>query len=189
MPLYRLAVNVIHPAVTGPAVNIWHLRTTDEIEESTADAAMGALKNFYDGLTGILAGGTVCRWLGEMTTVEAEPIVITPGTPWTSTTATTDFACPGATALLMKWRTPQGGASGKGRTFINPIGLSHVNTNGKPNPAALTTATNAGQGLVDWSTAGHGASFGIYSRKNSLLYDITGVSVLGKFAVLTSRRD
>lgn len=189
MAIYRLAVNIVHPAVTGPAVNIWHMRTDGDVETSTADAAMGALEDFYSALTGQMAGGSIFRWLGEMTTVGPDPVTVTPGTPWSVTTATSDFACPGPTAIMVKWGSASGGRNGKGRTFLSPVGLSHVNSNGRPATEALAAVASAAQGLLDWSMGDHGVSFGVYSRDDSLLRDFTSSSVLGKYAVLTSRRD
>lgn len=189
MGLYRFAVNLVHPSVQGPAVNIWHLRTPGEIEEAQADGCMTALHNFYDALTAVTAGGAVARWLGEMTTVEPDPVTVTPGTPWTSTNGTGAPALPGAISMLIKWTTATGGRNGKGRSFISPMAQSACNADGKPSSAALATVSGAATNLVSDSSVDNEWALGIYSREDSLHRDLTGSSVYGKFAVLRSRRD
>ncbi|MGZ7255952.1 hypothetical protein ACXWPU_09410, partial [Streptococcus pyogenes] len=60
---------------------------------------------------------------------------------------------------------------------------------GTPDGAFITAATTAANALVAASTGLNGSALGIYSQKESLLRDITGMRIRDRWSYLSSRRD
>lgn len=189
MGVYRFAVDLVHGSMFGPSVNIWHCRTDGDIETAQADGIMTALEAFYDGWAAQRATGSIVRWAGEMTSVGANPVVLTPGTAWESPATGNQSPLPGSIAICVNWVTPTGGRSGKGRTFCAPVNLETCGGDGKPTSTALTAVRDAATDLVDASSAANEWALGVYSRQDALLRDFSGASVMSRFAVMTSRRD
>lgn len=188
MAIYRIAIVLEDVSLYGPSVNVWHLRVDGNIDESTADSSMAALKAFYDAFGQDRSRTSTIRWNGEMTTVDANPEIVTPGTAWNSAASGNQDPLPSSSAALIKWSTDSGGRSGKGKTFLAPMNKEACNGDGRITAATVTRIRDAATQLVSSSEQQNEWAFGVYSRQDSLLRDFTGSSMTNRFSVMTSRR-
>lgn len=97
---------------------------------------------------------------------------------------------PASNCLLVQWRTPIGGRSGKGRTYLGGFTELHneeaVNSGiGRPTSALLTAVNNACEDLVEGLDA-DGFNLGVASYTDAVLRAVNGWRIANKWS--TQRR-
>jgi hypothetical protein len=92
-------------------------------------------------------------------------------------------------AVVISWRTTSASRSGRGRTFLGPMGIQSLQSDGTPAAGLISAVRTAAQTLVDAQGNVDGTSLGVLSVKQGLLRDFTGSTVHDKWAYLSSRRD
>lgn len=177
--------------VGGPGYNIWHREApTFPLDNAWETATVAALTRFYTALVPALVTGTTITIerdairldTREYVDLGAEVIVTVPGGE--------PNKAPLATAIVIGWRTASATRSGRGRTFVGPVGQRAVQSDGTPTATALTACNAAAEAILDpeFDPVGDG-SFGVYSRTTGQFRPFTGHRVRDTFAVLRSRRD
>lgn len=210
MALWRVPVNISYTATGGPAVNIWHVETDSAIEshENNLQDAVNEIQSFYNFLCQsgttpacIYPAGTVIT-LGEVINMEtdesAEPTFTSPSTSAGGTPA------PPVLQVCVSWKTSVRARRGMGRTFLGPLSVNCIQTDGTIVPGVITQVNAAAQALVDDSNGPFEWSIGVWGQQNKLpsgatpedrraaphvFRATTDFKVRDKFAVLRSRRD
>lgn len=201
MPLYRGTVEIDYADFGGTGTNSWHLRTQTGGIDTVAEAngLMEIVEDFYTACTGIFPDTAAFRFSGELQGVGPEEGETINVDPFTTVGGGAGDSLPPANCIVVGWRTNSGGRMGKGRTFLGPIHVFCLDTNGTPKEASLTIVRNAAADLVEASdTFGNGA-LGVWSKGRAAggglpaaapaFRDFTGYAVRNIFAVLRSRRD
>lgn len=189
MPTYRMNVQLNYPGEGGPGLNTWHFRTGSIDDVLSGPAAW--IRTFYEGVANLMPNTWSAAFDGSL--IE-DPY----GAP---TYATTDaFTVPGTSTIAsyvgmasqacVTWRTTSATRSGRGRTFVGPLGFAAIQgDDGTLSPAALTALRAAASALVESSDSFANGAIGVYSRTDGVLRDVVGSSVRDVVAVLRSRRD
>lgn len=192
MGLYRIIVNIEHPAAVGPSMNVWHYRTnlspTADPPDADLENAFAPLQAFYTAWQADAAGGTVFTCSGTATRV-TDDLEVSTDEGWGFTVSSTDPAMGSQTAFVIGWRTSVGGRRGRGRTFCGPLATGATSANGTPSATALGHFADAGDVIVDHNVAelGNGA-FVVFSRLDNVGRDITAHRERDVFAVIRGRR-
>lgn len=188
MPTYRVPVRINFVSGGGPGYNVWHVRTTAG-DAAQLDAALDALEAFYTAIK--------AYYVSTTTIVLGEGMIKDPlGSPEYVTDQSRTVTGTGASgmashllAICCSWRTTSATRSGRGRTFLGPLGANiNDNNDGTPTAAAMTAIRAAAATLVAAGNGTNGWAIGVLSPTQGVLRDITGVTVNDKFAVLRSRR-
>lgn len=189
MPVYRANVSIKHPVLRDTALNTWHARVSGPVDaNSLLQEASDAIRVFYEGITGIVAGGTAFSHDGEWLTVEDEVTTAEQHDPWTVTSGTSAAALPPHLALVAGWGTSVRTRSGYGRTFVSPLATGANDTDGTPSSSVLTQLRAAMDSTISASQGLDNSALGVYSRKDGVLRDFVSRTVHDQFAVITSRR-
>jgi hypothetical protein len=195
MGVWRVAVDLTGPSLPNGGVNIWHIRTGQEVGDVTYEQAIGdamdALHDFYEAAKVTYAAGTSINWDGQAQEIDTDaPRVVSGQTPW-GVSGTGDMGMPAANAMIVQWRSALATRRGRGRTFIGPVKQSAGEANGTPEEPSRTSLLAAAQALVDSSSSVNAPpwAFGVWSPTDKVIRDFTGCAVPNKFAVLRSRRD
>lgn len=191
MPIYRSVVETRGAMLGGVGVNTWHFRTPGSpTSDATAlQAASDALEAFYATYITSIAPSNVTVSSPSLWIELAEEPTSVQLDPWTTASTGSNTTLPSAVALVVGWRTALAARSGRGRTFINPVRSTLVETNGTPTTAAVTSMATAGLTLINTFDAPATGSFVVWSPTDQVGRDFTNVAVQDKFAVLRSRRD
>lgn len=193
MPVYRTLVRTTHPILGGTGVNTFHFRTpgADPIlpTEAFLQDATDALETFYGYVVGSLCpSGTTVSTDGVWTMLGEDPQIVDEDGWSISATGSTN-PLPPALSMCLTWRTSIASRSGRGRTFLNPLRTTIVQTNGTPTEAARTGLVNAGNALIAQFAPVTNGAFVVYSPTQNISRDLVGCSISNEFAVLRSRRD
>lgn len=191
MPTFRTVVNSTGPLIGGTGVNTFTFRVNEDspLTDVSLNVASQALLDFYTGLQGLGATGTVFTHDGVWQQIlDPAPVILdVPG--WSVAMDNSGTGLPPATAMCVTWRTPLATRRGRGRTFISPLSSGAMQSNGTPTEAARTKLQTAAANLYDgFGEPGDGA-FCVFSPTDNVVRDITGSSVSNLLAVLRSRRD
>lgn len=190
MSIVRIPVRIDYPYDGGPGYNIWHARFVDSTPAALSlSAAVDALVDFYEAVDAYIVTGTtftvgegmILDPLGSPTYLDDDSHTVTGSAGGTSMS---NIMC-----CTVGWRTTSATRSGRGRTFLGPMGMSSATGNGTPADATLTTLRAAASDLVDVSTGANGWAFGVLSTKQGLLRDFTGSTIKDRYTFLSSRRD
>lgn len=191
MATFRVPVRISHAGGGGDAYNILHVRSvgpSDDDPDQVQDA-VDAIRNFYDTCRGLYAT-TSTIYIGE--SVIKDPLGSPEYFPVTARTVTGNRAAtiePTLLAITVTWRTASATRSGRGRTFLGPLGIGVAAADGTPDDSDLTTIRGAATTLLAASGDVNGWAFGVLSTKESLFRDVTAYTVRDRFAYLSSRRD
>lgn len=190
MPIIRVPARIDYPFGGGPGYNIWHVRTVDDDPGTWAlPDALDALEAFYGAVdaylttdTTITIGeGMILDPLGSPTYVDDDSRTITGAA---GGTCMSNLMC-----VTVGWRTTSATRSGRGRTFLGPMGVSSATGDGTPADLTLSTLRAAAADLVDASTGVGGWALGVLSVKQGILRDFTGSTIKDRYTYLSSRRD
>ena len=190
--IWRAVVTLTHPALGGTGTNTWHLRVLDGavIDEAAAGAVvMETVRQFYDGIKGIFAGGTLVRWDGALTGVGPDEGTFGNAGPWSVSPEGGSDPLPPATSICVGWIGTSGDRSRRGRTFLGPLGTNTLQDNGTPTESVLTLIREEAAQLIAANSPADDGSVGVWSRQEGIIRDIVQSSVANQFAVLRSRRD
>lgn len=189
MAIARVRCKLPNPGGTGNAYNIFHIRTVGNLAGGETDLgeALQALEAFYTRVrtyipSGVITVGEQCIWdpLGSPQYANVQPIDISGGTAQTG---------PALLAITATWYTDSATKSGRGRTFVGPLGLNALQNDGTPDPAVMTAMRDAAGALVSDSLTANGWSLVVLSQKQGIARDVTSWNVQDRFAYLSSRRD
>lgn len=190
MSILRIPVRIDYPYAGGPGFNIWHARFVDSTPPpALLGDALDALELFYStidstivtGTTFTLGEGMILDPLGSPTYVDDDSRTVT-GSDGAGSMS--NLLC-----ITVGWRTISATRSGRGRTFVGPMGIGTAGNDGTPADSVLTTIRGAATDLIDTSTNANGWAFGVLSTKQALLRDFTGSTVKDRYTFLSSRRD
>lgn len=187
MPTVKIPVKIAYTGAGGPGVNVFNGRVGD-VDTDLPDL-LAALATFYENLKSI--------WMTSTTITIGESMILDPyGSPTyidddvtvITGTANTNALSP-LLAICVSWRTVAASRSGRGRTFLGPLGAQASGPDGTLNDTVLGSVRSEAQTLVSASQATNGWALGVYSTKDALLRDWVGSSVKDQFSYLSSRRD
>lgn len=191
MATFKVPVRIEGPMLPGPAFNIFHIRNQVGEEENDAiDQFLIDIEAFYDSLERM--------YPQSLSFILGEGIIRDPyGAPTymadrTKTVSLGAAAAPAAAfqALTVSWRTTSATRSGRGRTFLGPVGRDLTEGNGTPDSICVSEARAAAVALVGKSVSPlRGWSLGVFSVQQGVLRDVTGSSVADRWSYLSSRRD
>ena len=191
MSTLRIPVSIYNSHLPSPAMNIWHARA-DDFGGEEVGGLLDVLEDFYTEMA---------PWFIDSTTITfGDNIIVDPyGSPEygpSDPRTVTAGGGPGGgepssvmLALVVGWRTQSASRSGRGRTFLGPIRRGALGSDGTPDAAFFNATRDAANNLVAASTGLNGSALGIYSQKESLLRDITGMRIRDRWSYLSSRRD
>jgi hypothetical protein len=198
MAVFRIPVELSWPGTGAPGVNVFHLRTTEDSgtpgNDLIVDEALDHLETFYTWVANnILVQGTTVRMGGDIVDVTTQEGLTAPERTVTNLGATD--AAPPALALVVGWKTSLVARRGRGRTFLGPLALNVIQTDGTPNNTILANLQTQVNTFVSESMAIAGGAFAIWGQESAGLEeprvarDIVSGNVRDIFAVLRSRRD
>lgn len=191
MPVYRTTVEIASPSLGGTGTNTWHIRTYEPTTDQGAqlDIQLEAIHTFYDSINDRFAVDTVISSDGVCTQVDDSSGTVFDRDGWSVATTGESDPLPPADCIVVGWRADNGGRSGRGRTFLGPLGVNTLQSNGTPEEDTRSSILTAAQALVSESTGELDGAVCIWSPKDNVGRDITAASVRNVFAVLRSRRD
>lgn len=145
------------------AVNVWHFLTPTPATTTHANEAIDAVDAFFTAFPTYMRAGTWTHGT-RVVTVDNEPNFVVAATPETTTT-TGSSPAPNQVAAGITWQTDFIGKSYRGRTYIGPLSMLGLNSDGQtlttPFATALGTAANtlmaplaSGTQLCVWSPTG-----------------------------------
>jgi len=184
-------VTITHPSLGGTGTNTWHARTdgVDDAGDATLQDLIDALETFYSSVTAIVAGQTTFATDGTWIRVDGDEATIIDKDGFSVTAGTSQGPLPPANCLVAGWRTAVASRSGKGRTFIGPMGTSTLQDNGSPTESTRDALAAAGEALIDSFDGIANGALAVWSVKDQVARDLVSVAVANEFAVLRSRRD
>ena len=192
MSVWRTQVRINSPSLGGVGTNTFHFRCLQGDLASETLGLQGAsdgLESFYTDLQVNLAGLSTLRHDGTWQEVGVEESRQIEVSGWTFSPTTGGNPLPPANALVIGWRAAGGGRSGRGRTFLGPMSVNTLQSDGTPTEAARTDVETAASELIaDFAGAGDG-SFCVWSPTDDLARDFVSASVRNEYGVLRSRRD
>lgn len=191
MAVWRATVVIASPYLGGVGTNTWHART--ESEELTGNSELAsiasAIGTFYDNIETHFAGATTRSFDGAWHRAEdAEDGQVSTVTGFSETNGIGP-PLPPANCLVVSWRTSSGSRSGRGRTFLGPMGTGCLQDNGTPVEAVRTQIESMAAAFITAVNTPATSGVGVWSRKDQTLRDFTSGTVANQFAVLRSRRD
>ena len=145
------------------AVNVWHFLTPTPAVQADADECIVAVDDFFSAFPTYMRAGTWTHG-SRVTTVDSTPNFVVPSTPQTTTT-TGSSPAPNQVCAGITWQTDFIGKSYRGRTYIGPLSLLGLETDGQTIKTAFSTAlhtaalalralTPGGSQLCVWSPTG-----------------------------------
>lgn len=171
-------------------MNVLHFSTQPGGQPGDLGEALDALESFYVKLRTyyptsvqiVIGEGIIEDPLGSPSYVQDDRRVLTglsdPGQHMSA-----------LLALVVGWRTASATRSGRGRTFIGPLGPTAGASDGTPTAGFVSALSGAAIDFVDDSNSANGWAFGVLSTKTGTFRPVTGSSVRDRFAFLSSRRD
>lgn len=179
---------------TNPGVTVFHGRKGPTSTDSgAAEDLRDKARAFFDAVKGMVGGGVVWNFPGEVTELDTvtgqlqNVVQITAGASVTATGATA-YAAPAGGRI--EWRTPAivNGRRLRGRTYVVPLTTGFFDTQGTLSASAITTLSTAAAAFLDLGTYGR-ISPCVWSRTHGVLADITSAIVPDEAAVMRSRRE
>lgn len=171
-------------AITGspgspPDYNVMHvndatgtLASAQAIVQSIADFYT-AFKAYYGGGVHVTAGATVYQDPPGFNLLVGTAPVDVAGTDLSG------YAAP-QLAVVVSWRTILATRTGRGRTFLGPLGRAAETTNGTPTPSMVTTMQTAATALIANISAQAGSPrLVVYSPKLGTQQEVTSALVRG----------
>ena len=145
------------------AVNVWHFLTPTPATTTHANEAIDAVDAFFSSFPTYMRAGTWTHG-NRVVTVDNEPNFVVAATPETTTT-TGSSPAPNQVAAGITWQTDFIGKSYRGRSYIGPLSLLGLETDGQTIKTAFqvaleTAATTlmaplaSGTQLCVWSPTG-----------------------------------
>lgn len=191
MATYRHPVTINYVGAGGPALNVWHLRTTgDDVPSGGELAALSAvIEDFYTAVAGIYRLSTTISYSGVSTTIGEEPAYDASAPAWTVQGDGSNDATSPLLQICVGWLTTNASRSGRGRTFLGPLALEAVSADGTPSTSAIGVVRSAATALVTASGGFADGAVGVYSPTDGLIRDVVGSATRDVFAYLSSRRD
>lgn len=188
MAIWRVPVRIEHSSMPDPGFNIFHVRGINNDRDLLLEA-VDSLHALYFAMKQLYPSGTtIVLGEGMRSNIDTEPLYVADARRTIAGTGGGGPA-PALLAISAGWRTAVATRSGRGRTFFGPV-AAEVLDNGKPKAAFVNSLQAACDDLVSASTGPSGWSFGVWSVKQNILRDFTGVNVReDSFAYLSSRRD
>ena len=188
MPTYRTTVRTLYAATGGPGYSTFYFRDEPEIAPGAGlQAATNALRDAFTALRTQLPTTTVMDTDGRF--VEEGGDLLFNVTGWTvSGTLTGQAPLPPASQLCVTWRTASNTRSGRGRTFLAGWGTG-ATVDGTPTGDVVNAGLAFAAEIIDFNASADNGAFGVWSRSQGVLRDITGRSITDQWAVLRSRRD
>lgn len=150
---------------------------------------MEAVKDFYEDCGGIFPTGTEIKFDGQFTGVGDAEGTYGAGDAWTASLTGAGNPLPPSQCICVNWRGESGDRSRRGRTFLGPLTIDCLESNGTVHPSPLTQVRDAATALVAASEGFNDGAVVIYSRQENVSRDIVASAVSDQFAVLRSRRD
>lgn len=189
--LYKLPVFITHPTITGIAVNTWHIDTDSNTFPATAevDELSSIIEEFYTAYADFAPTQTQFEFTGEVTSMGADPQTDAACTPWTVDGEQGVDSLPPANAVCVTWRTPSATRSGRGRTFLSPVAVNRVQSDGTILTTELGELRTAALFLVSSQAGSAAGRIGVWSPLTETFRSLSGATISDKFAVLRSRRD
>lgn len=123
------------------AVNVWHFLVDSPAVEADADECIQAVDTFYSAFPTYMRAGTWTHGT-RVTTVAETPDFVVPATAQTTTT-TGSSPAPNQVAAGITWQTNFIGKSYRGRSYIGPLSLLGLETDGQTIKTAFATALGA----------------------------------------------
>lgn len=192
MGVFRSVVKIASPSLGGFGTNTWHFRTAEELSTETEGGALAAAKDtletFYSAVAAYHAGGTQFTHDGVWVAVD-EPGEETYDSAGWLVSSGGGNPLPPQTCLVVGWRTGSGDRSGTGRTFLGPLSVATLESNGTPEEAARTAVNAAAAALIDAHDGAGNGAFAVWSQQESIARDFTTGIVRNVFGTLRSRRD
>lgn len=179
---------------TNPGVSVLHARIAGTSSAGAAATSFSErCRKFFDDIKGVVGGGIVWGFPGEVTELNTatgalEAVhVVTPPANVTSTGAGV-YAAPAG--IRVEWRTDAivGGRRLRGRTFVVPLITSGYDTGGTIASSTLTTMASATSNYLS-TVVFTSANPSVWSRTHGVQADITSAFLPDEVAVLRSRRD
>jgi len=191
MALGRLVVRISHSSLGGTGSNTWHFRADGDFSASFGLAEDIALdiKAFYAACGTLFPDTGTWSFDGLVLGVGPDEGQTYSIANWTQPGSAAGGVLPPQTCIVVGWRTPSGGRSGRGRTFLGPLTTNAVEANGTIETTKLGVVRAAATALVAQSEDYVGAALGVFSPQDVVLRDFTSAVVHDKFAYLGSRRD
>jgi hypothetical protein len=210
MAVFRIRIGLSWPGSGSPGLNTFHWRDSGAgFVQTDLDSALSALQAFYTSVKDAVASTSPLVPTGwkatvqEVTNVETSELV--PFTGWTVTHAVSSATpAPAPVMLCVGWRTTLAARRGAGRTFIGPLSVHAMQSDGTPATSAVSGVQGAANTLVAYSTGSGNGAFGVWGLQAAnttpppkgtadtrprVLRDWTAARVQDKYAVLRSRRD
>jgi hypothetical protein len=208
MAVYRVPVQITWTGSGSPGVNVWSVRTVNEVVQNPdldLNEAVTALDAFYGKLTAYYPPGmktTIGPDIlerGSLTDFSQTAKVRS------STASVGSLNLPPANQVVVGWKTTLRARRGMGRTFIGPLLNSAQESDGTLSSTFLAALDAAVAALVnDSKSTTNGWAIGVWGLQNKGQYDANGQLIPGQarihrdivsykirdqFAVLRSRRD
>lgn len=196
MPTYRMPVSIATAARPDYGVNVWHFRAEGVGGPllGAVESAVLAIHDFYAALaTGsVLANGVTI----DATTIQEVGSDVAQPVDFSAITVPDSGAiAPAPMAITVNWQTASVSRRGRGRTYVGPLVLGAIQTDGTVHPGALSLVRDAASDLVDTSRTGILWAVGVYgleapggdAASPHVLRDVTGSRVHDRFAWLRSR--
>jgi hypothetical protein len=186
--LHRLTVEGVGAAsLSGKAINVCHYSANNTATITDHQTVVTKLKDFYTSCAGIFPNNlsiTVGTRVIALKTVP-EIVPVTPASVALTSNASNE---PAQLALCVAWRTLKAGPRYRGRTFLGPLYLGAMATNGAVVPAQITAVNNAATTLLA-AVQGIGADWGlvVYSRKFNTSEFIVGGATNSRVDILRRR--
>lgn len=193
MTVYRAVCRINIPDQAAGGVNVWHFRGSGAASEGEVVSSIaGDLKDFYTAAHGMYPNDVSITAPEYLVTVEAEPkfVAVSQDDQWTVQGYGGSGRAPEVLQIVCDWITDSPSRSGRGRTFIGPLGSTSVGGDGLPVPSQVANLRTAAEALVAKNNLDlHPSNLVVYSTTHSISRDVVRTSTRGRFAVLRSRRD
>lgn len=148
---------------TYEAVNVWHFLTPTPATTTHANEAIDAVDTFFSAFPTYMRAGTWTHG-NRVVTVDNTPNFVIPASP-ESTTTTGSSPAPNQVAAGITWQTDFIGKSYRGRSYIGPLSLLGLESDGQTIKTAFAVAlgsaanalmapTASGTQLCVWSPTG-----------------------------------
>lgn len=192
MPVFKTVVRTSSPSLGGLGTNTFHFRTTDSVLATNTlelQGATDALNSFYNDLQVNTAGLGIISTDGVWTRVDDPSGDLIDVTGWSISPTTGGNPLPPANALVIGWRASSGGKNGRGRTFLGPVSVATLQSDGTPSEAARADIDAAAADLIAGFAGGGDGAFVVWSPTDNVGRDIVSAAVRNVYGVLRSRRD
>jgi hypothetical protein len=177
--ILRIVNSITGSPGSPPDYNVMHVIDVDATLVS-AQAIVQKIADFYTAIKAYYGGGV---HVSVGSTVYQDP----PGFNLLVGTAPVDvagtdlsgYAAP-QLSVVVSWRTMLATRTGRGRTFLGPLGRAAETTNGTPTPGMVTTMQTAATALISGiSGLPSSPTFVVYSPKLGTQQQITSALVRG----------